>query len=872
MKIKTVKDRKAGSQTLVITTTKNETLDYACAQWLAAVSSPCLLPFKFEPEGQGGTFYYDITGCVTLKSFLKTKLDANQYNSLLVSVTDVADVCTANKYPIDRVLWDEKQIYVQPATAAPMYVLMPMAGAQIQQSGPNGIIAALADRRHIRFVMDEDAHLVDAVDDYARRNPIFSSINYRTFLGQLFGYVSTSPMSRPIDDGTHTVLRPNTMQRGAVLDPVALLAGQQSSAQIASQQTVAQRVMDGVRQTPAMGAAAASAAFGASGVPGAPGAVGAVPNAPTAMPFRPQPSGQSGVQSGVQPSAQPIGQTGAQSNGQPFGQQIGQPGGQPGGQTIAWGGQPIQGQAARPAGPAQPVLSPQPMRQMPNTPVNRPDAMPIGQMPAGAASGIARTDADDMDDADGATVIGRLIAHKQAAHAAEGASQTAVGTDAETVLDTNATVDAAGAIAASAGDAAAAPVAGESVEADHGDDPDATRLGSINTGIPAAASGAIPAKDIPVKATAGAEYGGQNVNTDADGDGETVLGQIGHIRPTVPNAAAVPEAAVADASAANVAAAAASLIVPAIDAVSEAAAAVPEADEHPSSIDAARESTVAAADAQSEAVSESLTNAAEVAREAAEPVPDRNAAAGSGSAADGGMASKSDNEPINEPNTEPHSGAMPMSAPVPHNEPVANSVSAANSEPVANSESENVSANEAVATAAPSAQPAPAASAALPSVSAAPATFHDEPRHKATITPIATPAEPTRPAAEILNEGAPQPADEQEEDDGATNLLGSVNYVVRRLRDGRAINVRKSIATIGRSSSSDIHMGGNTNVSRVHAVIHALPGNRFSLMDCASFNGTYVGDHKLDANEVAELLPGQRFRLADDDFVIQLMR
>lgn len=870
MKIKTVKDRKAGSQTLIITTTKNETLDYACAQWLAAVSSPCLLPFKFEPEGQGGTFYYDITGCVTLKSFLKTKLDANQYNSLLVSVTDVADVCTANKYPIDRVLWDEKQIYVQPATAAPMYVLMPMAGAQIQQSGPNGIIAALADRRHIRFVMDEDAHLVDAVDDYARRNPIFSSINYRTFLGQLFGYVSTSPMSRPIDDGTHTVLRPNTMQRGAVLDPVALLAGQQSSAQIASQQTVAQRVMDGVRQTPAMGAAAASAAFGA------------VPNAPAAMPFRPQPSGQSGMQSGMQS----------------------------GGQPIAWGGQPIQGQAARPAGPAQPVSSPQPARQMPNTPVNQPGAMPIGQMLADAAAatmprfdatagataaagattsgiarnagvsapgavsdavsdaafGIARTDADDMDDADGATVIGRLIAHKQAAHAAEAASLTAVGTNSETVLDTNATVDAAGVIAASAGDAAAAPVAGESVEADHDDDPDATRLGSINAGIPAAASGAIPPKDIPVKAAADAEYGGQNVNTDADGDGETVLGQIGHIRQTVPNAAAVPEAAVADASAANVAEAAASLVVPPINAVSEAAASVPEADEHPSSIDAARESTIAAADAQSEAVSESLTNAAEAAREAAEPVPDRNAAAGSDSAADGGMASKSDNEPISESNTEPHSEAMPMSAPVPHSEPVANSESAANSEP------ENVPANEAVATAAQSAQPAPAASAALPSVSAAPATFHDEPRHKATITTIATPAEPSRPAAEILNEGAPQPSDEQEEDDGATNLLGSVNYVVRRLRDGRAINVRKSIATIGRSSSSDIHMGGNTNVSRVHAVIHALPGNRFSLMDCASFNGTYVGDHKLDANEVVELLPGQRFRLADDDFVIQLMR
>ena len=56
----------------------------------------------------------------------------------------------------------------------------------------------------------------------------------------------------------------------------------------------------------------------------------------------------------------------------------------------------------------------------------------------------------------------------------------------------------------------------------------------------------------------------------------------------------------------------------------------------------------------------------------------------------------------------------------------------------------------------------------------------------------------------------------------------SRGFTVTRLRDGKAITVHATRATIGRSKTADIHMGGNTNVSRIHAVIDMLDDGRFA--------------------------------------------
>ncbi|MBT1174519.1 FHA domain-containing protein [Bifidobacterium sp. LC6] len=121
-----------------------------------------------------------------------------------------------------------------------------------------------------------------------------------------------------------------------------------------------------------------------------------------------------------------------------------------------------------------------------------------------------------------------------------------------------------------------------------------------------------------------------------------------------------------------------------------------------------------------------------------------------------------------------------------------------------------------------------------------------------------------------------QPAvDLPEDSEGETILRPSASkvsgFTVTRLRDGKTITVYAEHATIGRSKTADIHMGGNTNVSRVHAIIDVLDDGRFSITDNHSANGTAVEGREL-ADGGCEYLPsGGDFTLADDTFVVKLL-
>lgn len=96
----------------------------------------------------------------------------------------------------------------------------------------------------------------------------------------------------------------------------------------------------------------------------------------------------------------------------------------------------------------------------------------------------------------------------------------------------------------------------------------------------------------------------------------------------------------------------------------------------------------------------------------------------------------------------------------------------------------------------------------------------------------------------------------------------SRGFTVTRLRDGKAMTVHATRATIGRSKTADIHMGGNTNVSRIHAVIDMLDDGRFCITDNHSANGTAVGGRELASGGCEYVASGGDFTLADDTFVI----
>ena len=63
---------------------------------------------------------------------------------------------------------------------------------------------------------------------------------------------------------------------------------------------------------------------------------------------------------------------------------------------------------------------------------------------------------------------------------------------------------------------------------------------------------------------------------------------------------------------------------------------------------------------------------------------------------------------------------------------------------------------------------------------------------------------------------------------------------------------------------ADLHMEGNDAVSRIHAGIVCKDG-QYYLIDRNSTNGTWLNGRRLEAGEEAQLEPGDRITLADEE-------
>ena len=146
----------------------------------------------------------------------------------------------------------------------------------------------------------------------------------------------------------------------------------------------------------------------------------------------------------------------------------------------------------------------------------------------------------------------------------------------------------------------------------------------------------------------------------------------------------------------------------------------------------------------------------------------------------------------------------------------------------------------------------------------------DKPRPTAAYKPVVRANPATRPAAVT-------PRVDGDDSEGETSLFGATEhdgFEVTRLRDGRTLTATGAIArkaTIGRSKTADLHMGGNTNVSRVHATIEVMDDGRFAITDNDSANGTSVRGREMAAGGTEYLSSGEDFALADDTFVIRAL-
>ncbi len=98
-----------------------------------------------------------------------------------------------------------------------------------------------------------------------------------------------------------------------------------------------------------------------------------------------------------------------------------------------------------------------------------------------------------------------------------------------------------------------------------------------------------------------------------------------------------------------------------------------------------------------------------------------------------------------------------------------------------------------------------------------------------------------------------------------------VNYhfaSLTRQVTGEKIELGKPSFVLGKNpEKSDYAVAGNTNISRVHAVITTRNG-RYYVMDQNSTNGTFINGRIIKAGQETEILPGDCLMLANEEFKI----
>lgn len=125
MKLRLTKDRKSGSQTLVVKPTKHETLEYDQAEWARTYEGEGLVPFRYVRDNDV-TLYYDVTGLVGLKSYLKAEISLDQYRRILAQLADLLGTCTRQQLPSSAIQFEPEHVYLD-AQGAPKFVFVPLS-------------------------------------------------------------------------------------------------------------------------------------------------------------------------------------------------------------------------------------------------------------------------------------------------------------------------------------------------------------------------------------------------------------------------------------------------------------------------------------------------------------------------------------------------------------------------------------------------------------------------------------------------------------------------------------------------------------------------------------------------------------------------
>ncbi len=90
-----------------------------------------------------------------------------------------------------------------------------------------------------------------------------------------------------------------------------------------------------------------------------------------------------------------------------------------------------------------------------------------------------------------------------------------------------------------------------------------------------------------------------------------------------------------------------------------------------------------------------------------------------------------------------------------------------------------------------------------------------------------------------------------------------------RIRTKERKTITGDVIRLGRSSQNEYCITGNGSIGRVHAVIERR-GDVWWLKDMGSVNGTFVSGRRMTGQQAYRLKSGDRFQLADEEFVFEI--
>lgn len=194
MKIKQKSSRKNG-QSLIVETTAGEELAYAEAECVKAGCDETLLTFSYGKKGKGYRFVYYLGTAQPVLEYLEQPISEEYFYSILVSFLRMFQACDANGLSPQRVSFEPEHVFFDPAHYTLRFVYCPVRQTKTQLSEPAKTLALVAESAVLEN--SQAANLADAVLDYARRQAIFSWVDYERFLksvGVLEGGAGQEPV------------------------------------------------------------------------------------------------------------------------------------------------------------------------------------------------------------------------------------------------------------------------------------------------------------------------------------------------------------------------------------------------------------------------------------------------------------------------------------------------------------------------------------------------------------------------------------------------------------------------------------------------------------------------------------------------------